>query len=299
MSVTDMRIQLGWFFHHKRRRLRKLLGGAGEAAIISLWAHCAANARDGMLGCIDDDTLAAISDWDGEGVTLRRALLACGLLEQCDDGSINIHDWAQHQPWAATSKERTESGRLNALARWHRDGKHTSPVVGCPLCASPATAEATKTTEEPIVSPPASLPPTKKRAKPRRQTTSEKKPKAVYTSADAALLEHYRERSGRKVRVLTARAQRMAAGLRKRGATEEDLRDAIDGMLKRPHRADDGTEYRELHHAWTDALFESHRARGEQARLGIPPADSVDSWESLKSSIIASAEAAEAVLNVV
>lgn len=143
MPACDMRIQLSWFAHWKRRRLRRDLGGDGEAAIIALWAHCAANKPDGVIGPVDDDTLAGMAEYDGDPAELRRVLtIGCRLIDDVG-GVLSLHDWVDHQPWAATSPERVANAKTGALARWHREGKHHKPVVGCPLCTQdrPAPAE--------------------------------------------------------------------------------------------------------------------------------------------------------------
>lgn len=64
----------------------------------------------------EDIELAA--DWAGDNDALVRELASVGFLDGEAD-AYQLHDWAEHQPWAAGSEARAEKSRWAALCRRH------------------------------------------------------------------------------------------------------------------------------------------------------------------------------------
>lgn len=102
------------------------LTDAAFRLIIETWCYCSRNLNDGRI------TAAA---WSKRGTQrTRRELIASGLVEVNDDGTITVHDYTEHQRTAAEVTEqrnvKAASGQAGAHRRWHK-GKR---VEGCALC---------------------------------------------------------------------------------------------------------------------------------------------------------------------
>lgn len=119
MAVTDIRIQSTWVRHPKRLKLRRRLGGDGIVSVEDLWHFTAANKPDGDLSGMSCEDVELAANWEGEPGELVATMLDVRLLDG-EEGRLRVHDWAEHQPWAAASKHRSEIGRLNARKRWSK-----------------------------------------------------------------------------------------------------------------------------------------------------------------------------------
>ena len=128
----DFRVKVGFFGHPKTVKLRRLCGPAGPLAFLQLIGFCAGepSRNTGDLSGMDVDDIEIAAGWEGERGALVRALRKVGYLE----GENQIHDFGDHQPWVANAPDRSTSGRVAGLKRWHRAGKHAAPRKGCPLC---------------------------------------------------------------------------------------------------------------------------------------------------------------------
>ena len=262
--------------------------------------------------CIADD-IASMAEWDGDGgpKVFCDALVRSGLLETTD-GGFRIHDWHAYTVYLRKNIRDAERKRA---ARRRRVEQLTSADTSAdsPRSVHVASADSPRSVrgksscnlnlnmnmnqrEEESVKTHASADIPRTPSAERKRSTPPPSAKKTKTERkldglDGRLLKHYRERSGRRVRALSDRAQRAIVNLTGKGVSEQDLRDAVDGMLDKPHRGDDGREYREPHHAWSDALFEAHRARGEELRMGASP--TAESWEAMKARLLAKGEAEE------
>lgn len=120
--TTDARISIGLPSHPKTKKLIRRLGdgGAWRLTCLILWA--AANRTDGdLIGMTAEDIELAV-DWTGELGVLVSTLREVGFLEGTE-GEYKIHDWAEHNPWAAGAEDRSESSKWAALCkRYGRDG---------------------------------------------------------------------------------------------------------------------------------------------------------------------------------
>ena len=117
---TDIRLSISFINHRKRKKLKRLLGAEGVLALIDLWLQTALNNPDGILRGMDEEDIALEAGWEGDPQEFVEALIKCGFLDQLEDGTYKIHDWEEHQPWAAGAKERSERARRAAKAKWER-----------------------------------------------------------------------------------------------------------------------------------------------------------------------------------
>ncbi len=120
---TDIRISTTLFKHPKTIKLRKKLNWEGVTSLIQLWCHTAENKCEGVLDGMDHEDIAIASDWEGDPDEFVRVLLELRWLDKKDDGPYQIHDWEEHNPWAAKGRERSELAKWAANIRWDRERK--------------------------------------------------------------------------------------------------------------------------------------------------------------------------------
>jgi len=83
-----------------------------------------------------EDIAISADNYPGNADEFVSTLVELRLLDG-EPGAYRVHDWFEWQPWAAAHTRRKNAGRLNALAKWHKEGHHAyAPVSDCPLCHS-------------------------------------------------------------------------------------------------------------------------------------------------------------------
>lgn len=113
----DVRIAVGLRRHRKTKRLKRLLGGEGCWALICLFLWAAEERWTGDLSGLSDFDLEEEADWSGDAGALVDALLQVGFLAG-EKGERRIHDWQEHNPYAASKGQRIEKAKRAAAARW-------------------------------------------------------------------------------------------------------------------------------------------------------------------------------------
>ena len=112
---TDYRIKIGFFRHHKTRKLERRLGEAGVMALLRLWEYAAEFRSDGELSGMNDEDIALAAGWRGDSDFVS-ALIEIGWVDEEPD-CLSLHDWLEHNPWVADAEERSDKGRLSRLFR--------------------------------------------------------------------------------------------------------------------------------------------------------------------------------------
>src|SRR5450759_3870796 len=113
----DARISTAFPRHPKTRKLRKRLGVEGCWALLCLFLWVAENRADGNLTGLSDEDIELAVDWSGEAGAFVQVLADVGFLDGSEDSHI-VHDWQDHNPWAASRGQRVEAARKAARARW-------------------------------------------------------------------------------------------------------------------------------------------------------------------------------------
>ncbi|MBP8176826.1 MAG: hypothetical protein KAX77_03585 [Xanthomonadales bacterium] len=116
----DARIAIGLPQHPKTRKLIRRLGPAAGWSLVCLFLWTAQNRHDGDLAGLSDEDLEIAADWTGDAGALVKALVEVRFLDG-DEGTRAIHDWTQHNPWAASRGQRVEAAKRAAAARWGTD----------------------------------------------------------------------------------------------------------------------------------------------------------------------------------
>lgn len=118
MSSTDTRIINTLPSHPKTRKLIKRHGQAAGWNLICLFLFVSSNRPDGNLFGMDAEDIELAADWSGADGEFVTALTDFGFLD-CTEEGYAIHDWSEHNPWAASSGLRTLKARWNAVKRHH------------------------------------------------------------------------------------------------------------------------------------------------------------------------------------
>lgn len=122
---TDLRLKIGFLDHHKIKKLQRRCGDGAVLSLIRLWCYAAANKSSGELSGMDAEDIEIAACWSHT----ERMLDVCGSLKLVEeiDGVFIIHDWEEHNPWAANAEARSEAARQAAEVRWAK-GKKKQPL---------------------------------------------------------------------------------------------------------------------------------------------------------------------------
>ena len=113
---TDIRISVGIVNHPKTVKLMRRCGDRAFFSIISLWTWAAQYRPDGVLTGLDKEDIEIASAWQGESGKFFNELIALKFVEE-SEGVFLLHDWAEHNSWAAKADERSGQARFSRLAK--------------------------------------------------------------------------------------------------------------------------------------------------------------------------------------
>lgn len=118
--MADFRVDANFFGHNKTKRLQRLLGQDGVIALMKFWAYASICKYDGEHIYTADDIELAV-DWQGEPGAFVAVLASIDpyirFIDAVDGGYV-IHDWEEHNNYAATASVRTDVARNAANSRW-------------------------------------------------------------------------------------------------------------------------------------------------------------------------------------
>src|SRR5690606_29218826 len=117
-DMSDARLSTTFPAHPKTKKLQRRLGDAGPLACIYLFLWASQNRSDGDLRGMSDEDIELAIDWRGEPDAFVRAMVDVGYLDG-DRYERRIHDWHDHNPWAAGAEMRSAKARWNAVKRHH------------------------------------------------------------------------------------------------------------------------------------------------------------------------------------
>lgn len=131
---TDIRLKTTFPHHLKTKKLIKKLGFKGFYSLICLWCYVAVNKPSGVLDNMTPEDIALAADWDEDPENFIDALTRCGFIEKDDGGQIVLHDWSEHNAYAAHAAERNAQAIIAASMRWGGQNlgdllRHPNPKV--------------------------------------------------------------------------------------------------------------------------------------------------------------------------
>lgn len=122
---SDFRVSISFFRHPKTKNLKRTVGPEGVICLLDLWRFAAEFYPSGHFpGGMTGEDIESEVGWSGTPNALITALEGNGFLERSGGGAggshLRIHDWRQHNGWAAAAPERSEKARLAATSRHAR-----------------------------------------------------------------------------------------------------------------------------------------------------------------------------------
>jgi hypothetical protein len=124
--ADDARISTALPQHPKTVKLQRRLGSSGCWSLICLFLWVADNRPEGDLQGMTAEDIEIAAIWTGDTGTFVRTLAEVRFLDG-EDGAYKIHDWAEHNPWAASRPERQRSAKKAAAARWEKMRSASEP----------------------------------------------------------------------------------------------------------------------------------------------------------------------------
>lgn len=122
--MADIRINCEIYSHPKIKKLRRRLGAEAVHSLFQLWMWTAKNRPSGDLFGMSHEDIELAVDWTGEELSFAKTLIELSFLDDID-GQLVIHDWAEHNPWAANAQDRKDAARKAVKARWDKaSGKY-------------------------------------------------------------------------------------------------------------------------------------------------------------------------------
>jgi len=126
---TDIRLKTSFLAHHKTLKLKKKLGPEGVLSLIALWLYVAQYRPDGDISDISIEDLAAVSMWEKDPNHFVNTLIEVGFIDESltPEGAIKrtIHDWKEHNAYAAGEYSRKIKATINTIKRWIAEGKYS------------------------------------------------------------------------------------------------------------------------------------------------------------------------------
>ena len=116
---TDYRTPITYYSDPRTFVLKRKLGNDGLAALNFLWCWTAIHKANGILTGLSEDWIEAVSFWDGEHGKFVPTLLELEYLDQLEDGTYAIHNWAETNHWAAEAETRENKSRFSNMARFY------------------------------------------------------------------------------------------------------------------------------------------------------------------------------------
>lgn len=135
----DARLSVLLPSHPKTKKLIRRLGKAGAWDLVRLFLWVASNRSDGDLSGLSDEDLELSIDFDGEEGSFISALVEVGFIDG-DAGARKVHDWQEHNPWAAGADARSEKSRWAAVCKQHgrQEAARLMPEYAKRIGAAPA-----------------------------------------------------------------------------------------------------------------------------------------------------------------
>ena len=100
--------------HPKTVKLERRLGLEGVKALQVLWAWSAKNKPDGVLSGMDEEDIEIAAGWKGNDGELLQTLIELRWVDK-DASGYALHDWKDHNDWAAKVEDREDRGRFSRL----------------------------------------------------------------------------------------------------------------------------------------------------------------------------------------
>lgn len=154
MANKDFRVAVGFFRHLKTRKVKRRLGVPAAYAWLEFWAYVAENKPTGELGAMSPMDIADAADYDGDADELVACWLEVGWLDRDEQNNLHVHDWSDHNGYAAAAPERSQKARDAALVKHgKKPARRRSPATRTKAHAGSSDAHESSTAPSPSPSP--------------------------------------------------------------------------------------------------------------------------------------------------
>jgi hypothetical protein len=116
---ADFRLDSGFYSHPKIRRLHAGLGAEGVLSWILILAHASQYKTNGRFTGMSDDEIALSAHCAGDSGKFIQTLVELRLLDRRGK-TLSLHDWDEHNGYAASYSIRSERARKAAETRWDK-----------------------------------------------------------------------------------------------------------------------------------------------------------------------------------
>lgn len=111
----DIRLSVSFFHHPKTIKLHSLLGSEGVISLLRLWCYAGQWKHSGDLSSMSDEEIECAALFVGNSGMFVKVLRDVRFI----DSNNCLHDWREHNPWAAGSEKRSDMARFSRLAHTH------------------------------------------------------------------------------------------------------------------------------------------------------------------------------------
>ena len=115
---VDARISVGLPSHPKTKKLIKRGGQAAAWNLVCLLLWVSQNKPDGDLSGMTAEDIEIAAGFEGDEGAFVQMLVDVRFIDG-QPGAYAVHDWAEHNPWAAGAEQRSAKARWNATRRHH------------------------------------------------------------------------------------------------------------------------------------------------------------------------------------
>lgn len=115
-AASDIRISTTLVQHPKYKRLRARLSWVGVAHLFHFLLWVRTNRPSGDLTGMSNEDIELAVDWAGDPGAFALALADVRFLDGVE-GAYQVHDWEEHQPWAAGTEDRSARSTWASLCR--------------------------------------------------------------------------------------------------------------------------------------------------------------------------------------
>lgn len=127
---NDIRLSTSYFDNPKVKRLKRLLGLQGVMSHIQLLCWTGRVKPAGVLSDMDALDVADAAAWEGDADQFVNTLLDLKLLDRNAEGHLTVHDWEDHNEYAAHAESRRKKAKKAAEARWENAQKSEETCSG-------------------------------------------------------------------------------------------------------------------------------------------------------------------------
>jgi uncharacterized phage protein (TIGR02220 family) len=157
---SDIRVQISFSRHVKRKKLQSRLKAEGVLALIDLWLYAGENHPDGILKGMTSEDISLSANWDGDPDVFISTLIEIGFIDE-SEGYYSLHDWEENNPYAVHAPERKERAKKAARARWgitDECSEHANSIQDASLSNAPSPTPIPTPTPSPTPIPKSYIP---------------------------------------------------------------------------------------------------------------------------------------------